>query len=84
MNLDLDLDIVVSPDFEWQWKDVEDWQEAKASGALSAEIIESVERARTEALDRIANRLDDLAQWRNWAPDPSWPPARLPNGWDSV
>ena len=83
-TLDLDLDIVVSPSFQWEWKDVDEWEAAKESGALSAHAIEGVEDAKAEALGRIADDLAHLRPWLGWEPPPDWQPASLPEGWDSV
>jgi len=81
-TLDLDLDISVSPAFEWHWKDEEDWQDALASGALSATHIRGVEAAKAGAVRRIEqDRLAHLDRWLDWRPPVSWAPARLPTDW---
>ena len=83
-SLDLDLDIIVADDFSWQWKDEDDWAEARASGMLSADVIEGVERARSEVVSRIEEGLGDLPAWADWEPDPSWGEPCMPENWDSI
>ena len=83
-TLDLDLDIVVRPDFSWSWKDVDDWERAIDSGALSDFQIQGVETVKAEAVDRIErDRLSHLDEWLTWTPPDNWPPAELPDGWAS-
>lgn len=83
-SLDLDLDLVVSPDLSWRWKDEDDWAVARTCGALAAETIASVEASRVEVLARVAAGLGDLRGWVGWTPDPAWKPARLRAGWDRL
>ena len=51
---------------------------------LSAEVIEGVERARSEVVSRIEAGLGDLPTWIDWEPDPSWAGPRMPENWDSI
>ena len=83
-SLDLDLDIVVSRDLSWRWKDEEEWMEARASGILATDVIEEVEKAKVEVISRIEAGLDDLPTWIDWEPDPSWEAPRMPENWDSI
>lgn len=81
-TLDLDIDIVVSPTFDWHWKDEDDWEDALACGVFSDADIEGVENAKSEAVERIeSGRLVDLERWLEWHPPAEWAPARLPANW---
>ena len=84
-SLDLDLDIVASPDLEWHWKDEDDWADALASGALSDYHVDGVEKAKSEAVRRLErDRLAHLRRWLDWQPPAAWAPARLPAGWQTA
>jgi len=44
-TLDLDLDIVINPDFSYEWKDVDDYQKGMETGIiLPAWVVEIAER----------------------------------------
>ena len=84
-TLDLDLDIVISPSYDWRWKDVEEYQNAIRMGFIRPEWVGRVERARAEVAARFKERRYPLdGAWLNWRPDPSWPSPCLPPDWDSA
>jgi protein associated with RNAse G/E len=84
-TLDLDLDIVIEPSYQWRWKDVEDYQEGIRLGGIRPEWVSRVEQARKEAAARLQERLYPLnGAWLDWRPDPAWSAPCLPPGWDSV
>ena len=71
-SLDLDLDIVVKASHEWQWKDVEEYQQAIRMGGIQTDWVEEIERAQVEVLSRIEKQTYPLdASWLNWQPDPA-------------
>jgi len=83
-TLDLDLDIVIKPSYEWHWKDVEDYQQAIRLGGIRPEWVSRVEQARAEVAERLKERRYPLdGYWLNWRPASSWTPPCLPSGWDS-
>ena len=51
---------------------------------LSADVVEEVEKARSEVVSRIEAGLDDLPTWTDWEPDSSWEAPRMPENWDSI
>ncbi|MFF5080914.1 DUF402 domain-containing protein [Actinoplanes sp. NPDC000266] len=82
---DQDLDIVVSSDLEWEWKDEDEFTERLESpelywvpdpGAVWAEghrVIKQIEAA----------EFPFDGTWTEFQPDPSWEaPVALPEGWD--
>jgi hypothetical protein len=80
---DLELDIVINPDFQWYWKDVDDYQRGLQIGAICTEWVSGVEQARKEILDRLAGRLYPLnGRWLSWQPEKEWTPPQLPRGWE--
>ncbi len=80
---DLELDIVVSPEGSWRYKDderLEGWIERGRWTA--AEVAEIRSEAR-----RVGELLDDGKRWWSedwaaWRPDPTWLQPTVPEGWD--
>lgn len=80
---DLELDIVVSPDGSWRYKDderLEGWIERGRWTA--AEVAEIRSEAR-----RIGGLLENgnrwwSEEWAAWRPDPTWPQPTVPDAWD--
>lgn len=81
---DLQLDLVVMPDMRWSWKDEVEFAEMCDLGLITAEEARTV-RAEGEALIELVERGDPwFLEWKDWAPDPSWPIPALPEGWDKL
>lgn len=71
------LDVRVSPDMQWRWKDEDEFAEAIALG-----IVEKDEAAlvRAEAEHVIASRPWPTG-WEDWRPPINWAPPSLPAEW---
>jgi len=82
---DLELDLVVRDDGSWQMKDRELLDRRIAQGrftaAQSRQVIALGERLGAE-LDAGRRWWDH--RWATWAPDPSWWPTTVPDGWVEV
>jgi protein associated with RNAse G/E len=84
-TLDLDLDLVIEASYDWQWKDIDDFQRGIKSGGIKLEWVQQIEQAQEEVLARLEKRSYPLdAAWMNWRPDPIWSPPCLPEDWDAV
>ena len=84
-TLDLDLDIVVDPQYHWKWKDEEEYQEGIREGGIRDEWVQGIERSMAEVFERIARRDDPInGTWLDWRPEPGWVPPSLPAGWQVV
>jgi len=82
-TLDLDLDLIIRPDFSCEWKDVDDYQNALSHGLISTEWAREIELAAEDVLARLEKRQHPFdGSWLDWMPDPSWQPPRLPQDWD--
>jgi protein associated with RNAse G/E len=80
---DLELDIVIDPDYQWHWKDVDDYHEGIRMGVLRPEWVQGIEQDQKDVFERIKNRKYPLnAHWLNWRPDATWTPPQLPLNWD--
>ncbi len=79
------LDIVVSPDRSWAWKDEDHLEAATALGRFSAEEAASIR----EEAERVIRLIEAWAPpfcegWEDWRPDPTWPLPELPPGWENA
>jgi predicted RNA-binding protein associated with RNAse of E/G family len=84
-TLDLDLDLIIHPDFSYEWKDIEDYQNAIAHGLILSEWSSAIETATDEVMGRLEKRQYPFdISWLDWKPDPDWQPPRLPQNWDKI
>jgi len=84
-TLDLDLDLIINPDFSYEWKDIEDYQKATDEEIISPEWTKEIDKAKKEVLDTLEKRQYPYdGSWLNWMPDPDWLPPKLPENWDKI
>jgi hypothetical protein len=84
-TLDLDLDIVIDPQYHWKWKDVDEYQAGIQEGGIQDEWVQGIERSQAEVFDRINQRMYPLdGSWLDWQPEPGWAPPKLPESWQVV
>ena len=82
-TFDLELDLVIEPDYTWQWKDVEDYQRGIEAGILLPEWVRGIEMAQKEIFDKLELRQYPLdGRWLEWKPDSAWKAPKLPANWD--
>lgn len=84
-TLDLDLDLIINPDFGYEWKDIDDYQHAIEHGVIAPEWMQGIEEAKCEIFDKLNRRLYPFdGSWLDWMPDPAWSSPRLPVNWDKI
>jgi len=84
-TLDLDLDLIIHPDFTYQWKDEDDYQNAIEYGLISSEWMQGIEEAKPEIFNKLEKRQYPFdSSWLDWKPDRSWSPPTLPDNWDKI
>lgn len=84
-TLDLELDIVIEPSYEWHWKDAEEYKDGIAQGVLLPEWTGQIDRSKEEVFQKIEGRQYPFdGSWLGWKPDPDWAPSKLPPGWDQL
>lgn len=84
-TLDLELDLIVHPDFSMEWKDEDDYQHAIENEPGFLDQVAYIEAAKPEIIDRINNRAFPFdGSWLNWKPDNNWTPPTLPGNWDKI
>jgi len=82
---DHQLDIVISPDMSWTWKDENVVEEFVQAGNYSPEFAAELRRDAEGAIELIESRASPFREgWENWEPDPAWPVPELPEGWADV
>jgi len=70
---DLELDIVVRPDFSWELKDDEVMDQRVAEGRFTAASVEAIRELGHELTTRLeAGDIWWDTSWSTWQPDPSW------------
>ncbi len=82
---DLELDIWVRPDGNWNYKDMEVLPDRVAEGRWTEEEVAEIKRNGK----RLGARLDAGERWwdeswADWRPDPAWQVPDLPDGWERV
>jgi protein associated with RNAse G/E len=84
-TLDLDLDLIIHPDFTYEWKDVDDYQKAISHGIILPEWVQEIEVATSEILDTLEKRQSPFdGSWLDWKPEAAWSPPKLPANWDKI
>ena len=84
-TLDLDLDLIINPDFSFRWKDEDDYQKAIDHEVIMPEWTQAIEIAKKEIFYKIEKRQYPYdGSWLNWMPDPHWLPPKLPKNWDKI
>ena len=82
---DHQLDIVVSPDFAWQWKDEDVFEEFVRVGNYSQAFALHVREEAARAIELIEARRSPFCDgWEQWRAEPSWSMPELPPGWAEV
>jgi len=84
-TLDLDLDLIIKPDFSFEWKDEDDYQKAIDHGIIFPEWVQGIEDAKKDVFARLEVRQYPFdGKWLNWIPNPNWTPPTLPENWDKI
>ena len=81
-SADYMLDIVVRPDFSWEWKDEDEFAAAREFKLLPAHLLDEVRAAAEGMIPVIESRGWPFdAGYESWRPDPSWDVPELPSNW---
>ena len=84
-TLDLDLDLIIYPDFSYKWKDVDDYEKGIEMRVILPEWVDQIEAAKMEVLDKLEKRQYPFdGSWLDWMPAPTWSPPKLPENWDKI
>jgi predicted RNA-binding protein associated with RNAse of E/G family len=83
--LDQELDIVVKPNFDWQWKDPEHLDRAEEIGLFTHEQAKAIREEGLRVLGKIKAKAEPFdTSWTSWRLPSDWKvPSLLPH-WDKV
>jgi len=80
--MDMMLDIVVSPDRSWHWKDEDEFEAVVAAGLYSEATVLAVREEAASLIRRIENCSAPFNEpWPEWPPPTGWSVPLLPIGW---
>ena len=83
--LDQELDIVVSPDLQWRWKDRDHLEEAQRLGLYTPEQAGDIVQEGLQVVDDMRRKAVPFdGSWNDWKPPSDWTIPSLPDGWDQV
>ena len=83
-TFDLELDILIDPTLQWQWKDLAEYQSGIQLGIITPEWVRGIEQAQVGLFECLSKRQYPLdGSWVNWQPDPAWQAPNLPSGWEN-
>ncbi|MGH2585742.1 MAG: DUF402 domain-containing protein [Dehalococcoidia bacterium] len=78
------LDIVVTPELTWSWKDAEDFDARVQDGIYSSEFAVAVRAEAERVIAAIEARRPPFGDgWERWLPDPNWTVPELPPAWET-
>ena len=79
---DRSLDIQVTPDLQWNWKDEDHFARIQALGWITSDEAASIRAEGERVIERI-DRCDRpfCESWPEWRPDPNWTIPDLPENW---
>jgi hypothetical protein len=78
------LDIVVTPDLTWSWKDEEDFEARVRDGIYSPAFAAAVRAEADRVIAAIEARRSPFSDgWDRWTPDPTWTVPELPPTWET-
>jgi hypothetical protein len=83
--MDLMLDILVSPDRTWRWKDQDEFDAVVAAGLYSVATVVAVRKEAESVIHRIEEKSTPFnEEWLEWRPPAEWTIPSLPPGWEQV
>ena len=79
------LDIEVTPEHSWKWRDTEEFDEHVKQRFYTPSLASEVWNEARRVIDEIMHGSHPcLDGWRNWEPDPAWQIPQMPIEWSSV
>lgn len=77
------LDIMVTPDLQWRWKDEDELAERIELGVYPADFAEFVRAEGKRVIEAIESGGSPFGDgWPDWQPPADWPKPSLPTDWE--
>ena len=72
-EIDRTLDIVVTPDLQWRWKDEDQFQRIQDLGWVTREEAAVIRAEGERVIEKIEKRCPPFSEpWPEWRPNPNW------------
>ncbi len=79
------LDIVVWPDYRWEWKDLDEFEALARQGVFTEAFARAVRAESELVLSELERRTGVFeGEWSRWQPPSRWTIPELPRGWAVV
>ena len=78
------LDVEITPDLAWRWRDEAELENHVAEGFYTAALAVAVRAEGQRVIDAILLGDHVCTRWKDWRPDPSWQVAGFIGGWDAT
>lgn len=83
-TMDLTLDLLISPDGTWRWKDEDELEVLVAAGVYPADLPDLLRLEGERVLEMHRTHQPPFSEgWERWRPEP-WPAPVLPSDWETV
>lgn len=85
VTMDLALDVVITADRIWRWKDEAELETLRLLGAIDGEKARTIRAAGEMAIQMMEANVPPFSEpWELWKPHPEWITPQLPEGWDII
>ncbi len=82
---DRSLDIQVTPDLKWNWKDEDHFARIQELQWISMSEAAFIRAEGERVIERIEQRQPPFSEsWPEWTPDPNWAIPDMPDNWDEL
>lgn len=79
------LDIEVTPDLKWRWRDEAELTNHVSEGFYTPELAEAARSEGFDVIQAILRREHECMRgWAEWCPPPAWTVPALSAGWDTA
>jgi hypothetical protein len=79
------LDVEVTPELAWRWRDEQELANHVAQGFYTAALADAARAEGKSAIDAIERHEHPCTQgWSEWRPPAGWAIAPFPAGWDTA
>ncbi len=75
------LDLLVTPELTWTWKDEPEFEALVAAGKIPPEQARAIRAEGNQAIERTEARQWPFNERPEWRPDPSWPAPQVKDYW---
>jgi hypothetical protein len=81
-EFDLYLDVMITPDFAWSWKDEDEFEAMHKAGYFSAEEVAAIRAEGEKVIARLEAREWPFNEpWHEWRPGPSLVAPKIADYW---